>query len=138
MIGKPMRFVTASAAVLMLLLAACGDDKKGPSVDASAPAKVAAGQPVPVTIKVEGIKLVKADGDKSGRTGHLHLFIDRDPTPAGQPIPTGQADIIHSAATEVPVPNLAAGKHTIWVVAGDGTHTPLSPAAQDKVTVTVS
>lgn len=158
MSSKPTRFLAAGAAVAMLFVTACGDDDKtaskdattteapavattalkGASVDASAPATVAAGQPVPVTIKVEGLTLVKADGDTSGTTGHLHLFVDREPTPAGQPIPTGQADIIHSAATEVPVPNLAAGEHTIWVVAGDGTHTPLNPAVKDKVTVTVS
>lgn len=161
MSSKPTRFLAAGAAALMLFVAACGDDDdtaseetttstttqapavatteaKDVSIEASAPETVAAGQPVPVTIKVEGLTLVKADGDTSGATGHLHLFVDREPTPAGQPIPAGQADIIHTAATEVPVPGLAAGEHTIWVVAGDGAHVPLDPPVQDKVTVKVS
>lgn len=110
---------------------------EGPSVDASTPATSPAGQPVVVTVKVEGLTIVKADGDASGATGHLHVFIDRDPTPAGQPIPV-EAGIIHTAETTISVPDLAPGAHTLWVVAGDGTHSPLQPRVMDKVTVTVT
>ena len=110
---------------------------EGPSVDASAPAASPAGQPVTLAVKVEGLTLVKADGDRSGRSGHLHFFVDREPTPAGQPIPV-EAGIIHTAETTVEVPNLAAGEHTIWVVAGDGAHVPLDPKVMDKLTVTVA
>lgn len=110
---------------------------EGPSVDASAPATSAAGQPVTVTAKVEGFSLVKADGDTLGKTGHLHVFVDRPPSPAGQPIPV-EPGVIHSAATSIEVPALAAGEHTLWVVAGDGAHVPFSPMVMDKLTVTVS
>jgi hypothetical protein len=112
-------------------------DVQGPSIDASTPATSPAGEPVVVTVKVAGLTLVKADGDTSGTTGHLHVFIDRDPTPAGQPIPV-EAGIIHTAETTISVPDLAPGAHTLWVVAGDGTHSPLAPRVMDKVTVTVS
>jgi hypothetical protein len=108
----------------------------GPSVDASAPETAPAGSPVTVDVVVEGLTLVAADGDTSGTTGHLHVFVDREPTPAGEPIPA-EDGIIHSAETSIPVPNLAPGEHTLWVVAGDGTHTPLDPAVMDKVTVSV-
>ncbi|MGH2830928.1 MAG: DUF4399 domain-containing protein [Actinomycetota bacterium] len=110
---------------------------KGPSVDASAPATLKAGLPLTVSVKVEGVTLVKADGNTSGTSGHLHVFIDRDPTAAGTAIPK-EAGIIHSAATTIPVPGLAAGEHTIWVVLGDGTHVPFDPPVQDKLTVTVA
>jgi len=110
---------------------------EGPSVDASTPAISPAGQPVELTVKVDGLTLVKADGDTSGTTGHLHVFIDRDPTPAGQPISV-EAGIIHTAETAISVPDLAPGVHTLWVVAGDGTHSPLNPKVMDKVTVTVA
>ena len=111
----------------------------GPSVHASAPATVAAGQPVVVEVKVQGVKLVKADGDTSGKTGHLHVFIDREPTPAGAPIPKpADGSIIHTADTTVSVPNLAKGEHTIWVVLGDGAHDPFTPPVMDKLTVVVS
>lgn len=109
---------------------------EGPSIDASAPATSPAAQPVVLTVKVEGLALVKADGDTSGATGHLHVFVDRDPTPAGQPIPV-DAGIIHSAATTIEVPGLAPGEHTLWVVAGDGMHIPLAARVMDKLTVTV-
>jgi len=110
---------------------------EGPSLDATAPATSAAGRPVVIDVKVQGLTLVKADGDTSGRTGHLHLFVDREATPAGQAIPV-EAGIIHSAETKIEVANLAAGEHTLWVVAGDGAHKPLDPKVMDKLTVTVT
>jgi hypothetical protein len=108
----------------------------GPSLDATAPATVAAGRPVPVQVAVQGVTLVKADGDTSGKTGHVHLFIDRDPTPAGMPIPK-EDGIIHSADSTIPIPGLAAGEHVIWVVLGDGNHFPFDPLVADRITVTV-
>jgi len=110
---------------------------EGPSIDASVPATSPAGQPVVLTVKVDGLTLVKADGNTSGATGHLHVFIDRDPTPAGQPIPV-EAGIIHTAERTIPVPDLARGTHTLSVVAGDGAHTPLNPRVMDKLTVTIN
>jgi hypothetical protein len=109
----------------------------GPSLDATAPATSPADQPVVVNVKVEGLTIVKADGDTSGRTGHLHVFVDREPTPPGQAIPA-EPGIIHSAETRIDVANLVPGEHTLWVVAGDGAHVPLNPKVMDKVTVTVS
>ena len=110
---------------------------EGPSVDATAPAVVPAGQPVSVAATVEGVQLVKADGDTSGRTGHLHAFVDRDPSPAGQPMPTGDPFIVHSATSPIPLPALAPGPHTVWVVVGNGAHVPLEPPVMDKLTITV-
>jgi hypothetical protein len=110
---------------------------KGPSVDASAPATSAAGQPLSVEVKMQGVTLVAADGDTSGKTGHLHVFVDRDPTAAGQAIPK-EAGIIHTAATPIKVEGLTAGEHTIWVVLGDGVHVPFAPMVADMLTVTVT
>ena len=90
-----------------------------------------------LTVKVEGVTLAKADGDTSGKTGHLHVFVDRDPTAAGQPIPK-EAGVIHTTDTTISVPDLAPGEHTLWVVLGDGNHFPFAPAVLDKVTVTVA
>lgn len=110
---------------------------EGPSVDATAPATSPAGQPVVVTVAVEGFTLAKADGDTSGATGHVHLFVDRDPTAAGQAIPK-EDGIIHSADTSISIPDLAPGEHTIWVVVGNGVHVPFEPSVTDKVVVTVT
>lgn len=110
---------------------------EGPSVDASAPATVAAGQPISVAAAVEGVELVAANGDTSGKTGHLHVFVDKEPAAPGQTIPAGDPAIIHSAAAPVSVPALAPGPHTIWVVVGNGVHAAFDPPVMDKVTVTV-
>ena len=110
---------------------------QGPSVTATAPATVAAGDLVPVQVQVQGVALTPADGDASGRTGHLHLFVDRSPTPAGQPIPK-EDGIIHTTETSVTLPPMAAGEHTVWVVVGNGAHVPLDPPVMAKVTFTVT
>jgi hypothetical protein len=111
----------------------------GPSVHATVAPTSAAGQPVTVTVAVQGVTLVKADGDTSGKTGHLHLFIDRDPTPAGESIPKPpDGSIIHTADTTINVPNLAKGEHTIWVVLGNGAHDPFAPPVMDKLTFMVT
>jgi len=106
------------------------------SVQASAPPTVPLGQDAKITATVSGIQLVAADGDTSGKTGHLHYFVDKAPTPAGQPIPK-EAGITHTAETTLSVPGLGAGEHTVWVVVGNGGHVPLVPPAQAKVTFTV-
>jgi hypothetical protein len=112
-------------------------DVKGPSIDATAPATAKAGAPVAMNVAVNGVNLVAADGDTSGKTGHLHVFIDRDPTAAGQPIPK-EDDIVHTTETAITLPGMAAGEHTIWVVLGDGAHVPFDPQVMDKVVITVS
>lgn len=112
---------------------------KGPGLDASLGATPpAAGQPGSLTFTVTGVEVKKADGDTSGKSGHVHVFVDRDPTPAGQAIPAGDPAIIHSAVSPVALPALAAGDHVLWVVLGDGAHMPFSPPVMHKLTVTIA
>jgi hypothetical protein len=111
---------------------------KGPSLHVSGPATAAVGEPFAVDVKTWGVRLVPADGDTTGVTGHLHVFIDRAPTAAGQPIPKGP-DVIHTAATHIDIPAFTTpGEHTLWVVLGDGNHVPFAPPVMDKLTLTVS
>jgi hypothetical protein len=115
----------------------------GPTVHLTAPATVAAGQPLKVTATVESVKLVKAADDKSnkdGSTGHLHILVNKAPVaPGGAPIPSGDPAIIHTAATttDIPAAVLKPGDNTIWVELGYADHTPFSPEIVDKVVVTV-
>jgi uncharacterized protein (DUF736 family) len=112
---------------------------EGPSVDATAPATLAAGQPLSIDVATEGVTLVKADGDTSGKTGHLHVFVDKDPAQfKGQPIPSGDPAIIHTATSPIVVTGLTPGEHTIWVVLGNGAHVAFDPPVMDKLTVTVT
>ncbi len=102
----------------------------GPSIDATAPASASAGEPVKVETKAEGVQIVKGGN-------HLHLFVDRERTPRGAPIPQGDPFIIHTPEMATELPGLAPGEHVIWVVVGDAAHVPLDPPVADKVTVTV-
>lgn len=116
---------------------------EGPSVDASAPSTAKPGEAIKVDIKVEGVTIVAAASDKSskdGTVGHLHVFVNKDPTPAGTPIPTGDPAIIHttSISVEVAANLLKAGENTIVVVLGYADHAPFDPPVLDKVVVTVS
>jgi hypothetical protein len=111
---------------------------EGPTLDATAPAMVAVGSPVRIDFKVAGVTVVKADGDTSGKTGHLHVFVDK-PLPKSGDVIEKPADgsIVHTADSFVEIPNLAAGEHTFFVVLGDGNHVAMRPLVADKVTVTV-
>ena len=84
----------------------------GPSVRISGPANGSTvSAPVPVRVEVQNANLKAADlGDQASQ--HLHFFIDIDPstvTQAGQPIPTGRENIVHSADTAQTL-NLPAGQ----------------------------
>lgn len=82
--------------------------------------------------------IMKADGDTSGKTGHLHAFVDVAPVAPGEVIPSGNPQIIHSATSPIVVTGLTPGEHVIWIVLGDGTHTAFKNPARDKVAVTVT
>ena len=116
----------------------------GPTVHLTAPATAVAGQSVTVTATVEGVKLVTAAADlshKDGTTGHLHIFVNKDPVaPGGVPIPSGDPAIIHTAATKTAIPAtlLKTGNNTIWVELGYADHTPFNPEIVDKVVVAVT
>jgi hypothetical protein len=112
---------------------------QGPSVDATAPATLTAGTPLSIDVVAEGVTLVKADGDASGKSGHLHALVDRKPSQyMGQPLPAGDPGIIHSATSPIVVTGLTPGEHTIWIVLGNGAHVPFDPPVMDKITVTVT
>lgn len=99
-----------------------------------------ANQPIKLDLASEGVEIVKADGDRSGTKGHYHIFVDKDPTPAGEAIPPKPEDnsILHTADASIEVGPLAAGEHVLWVVLGDGAHYPFDPPVRARVTVTVT
>lgn len=84
---------------------------------------------------------VKAAGEGDPQAFHYHALIDVDPATVvqpGQPLPTGQANIIHTADTALPIAALPPGQHTITVVLTRTDHVPLTPAVMDRVTFTVA
>nr|MBA3655016.1 DUF4399 domain-containing protein [Actinomycetota bacterium] len=109
----------------------------GPSLSIVSPANGTSvkGNVVALDLSASGIRIVKADGDTTGASGHYHVFVDKPPVAAGTVIEKA-AGIIHSADDPLRVTGLRAGKHTLTVVLGDGTHKRIG-TAQAKVDVTI-
>jgi hypothetical protein len=111
-----------------------------PSLRVASPAANASVQsPVTVRVEAQNANLKAADlGDRQSQ--HLHYFVDIDPATvlqAGQPIPTGRENIVHTADVSQTL-NLQPGQHTVWVVMSNVDHVPLSPGVQAQVTFTVA
>jgi hypothetical protein len=110
----------------------------GPVLQARAAATAVEGDPWTIDVGAQGVRLVKADGDTSGRTGHLHFFIDGALPPPDVAIPEDAENVVHTEQTEVPLTGLAAGDHVVWIVLGDGAHRPFYPYVADVVRVTIT
>ena len=79
------------------------------------------GNVVRLDVAGSGIAIVPADGDPSGRSGHYHVFVDRDIVGPGAVIPV-TAGVIHTTDDPIVIPGLPVGPHRLTVVYGDGAH----------------
>ena len=95
------------------------------------------GNVVELKLEVDGLEIVKADGDTSGKTGHFHVFIDRDAVAVGETIPK-EAGIIHSTSNPIKVTGLSKGSHELTVVVGDGTHKRIGLAGDEDASASVN
>ena len=99
---------------------------------------VVAGPDVLVRLEAVNVAIVSAGIDQPS-SGHHHLFVNRDPTPVGEPIPTEEG-IVHlgGAQTEHSFNDLADGSYRIIAVLGDHQHVRLGSIASDTVNFTVA
>jgi hypothetical protein len=139
-----------------LALAACGgsadSDSEAMPADDMAPAESAAGTVTIVTpmngTLINGsevsvtlsstVEIVPA-GEMTPGTGHHHLYLDADLTPADQPVPTVPGSIVHmgDASSAFVFEDVPPGEHRLIAVVADGAHMPLQPWVVDTVTFTV-
>lgn len=140
-----MRLLPVIASVLLLsgaLLRAApaAEAQQPPSVRIVSPAQGASiSGPVTVTVEIGGVPVRPASDGDAGAFHH-HLLIDVDPASViqpGQPLPVGQANIIHTADLTTVLTDLPPGSHTITTVLSKTDHVPLSPSVQDQRTFTV-
>lgn len=103
-----------------------------PTLHATAPEENATDAAVPITIEVEGIEVAPPGTDPTGAAGHFALFVDREPTALGAPVPQERGVII-TGDTVVNVPGLGGGEHTVWVMLLKGDGTPYDPFVADRV-----
>lgn len=108
----------------------------GPRVEIAEPADgdTVTGPSVTVRLVAHGFTVVTA-GDTTANSGHHHLFLDRDLSPAGEPIPAEAGHIIHmgDGSESYTFENVEPGEHRLIAVVGDAVHVPLEPWVVDTV-----
>jgi len=94
--------------------------------------------PVKVILQATGVEIVAATVERPG-TGHHHLFVDHDLTPADDTMPRGVTGILHlgRGQTEFVLDSLAPGPHRVIAVVANWKHVPLKPLVVDTVRFTV-
>ena len=98
------------------------------------------GDSVDLTVDIQGVP-VKAAAEGDPAAYHYHALVDVDPSSvlqAGQPIITGQANVIHTADRTLKVTGLAPGPHSITVVLTRTDHVPLTPNVQDRIAFVIA
>jgi hypothetical protein len=133
------RLVLALGAVAFLPGVARAQGTTAAKVKISAPTNGATvSGPVKVTLVASGVEIVAASVERPG-TGHHHLFVDRDVTPANDTIPRGVTGIIHlgRGQTEFVLDSLKPGPHRVIAVVAAWNHVPLQPLVVDTVRFTV-
>lgn len=136
-----------AVAALSLLAAACGDTDDtadeptsteapaGPSVAFAGPSNgTSVTNPVQMKFSTVGFELEPA-GEVSEGHGHLHVMVDVPCIAPGQPIPKDAQHVHFGKGQTEGAIDLAAGKHTLCLQAGDGAHMALD--LTDEITVTV-
>ena len=109
---------------------------EGPSVQATATPPPEPRQPLVVNIVVEGVQVAPPNGDTSGATGHFAIFVDREPTAVGAPVPE-ERGVLHTPDQVVAVEDIGTGEHFVWVVLLKGDKTPFDPLVGDKVSIDI-
>ncbi|GIW53227.1 MAG: hypothetical protein KatS3mg081_2582 [Gemmatimonadales bacterium] len=145
-----MRRILLVASLGSISLASCGGEERGrtpasmsagehsgpPQVLIVEPADgdTVVGPAVTVRLQAHGLAIVPA-GDTTPNSGHHHLFLDRDLTPAGTPIPTEPGYIVHlgTGGDTYTFDSVAPGPHRLIAVVGDAVHVPLNPWVVDTV-----
>ena len=124
-----------------VLLGATAQAQQPGTIEITAPGDGATvSGPVMLNVNIDGVT-VKPAAEGDPQAFHYHALVDVDPTTIlqpGQPIPTGQGNIIHTADEALALNDLAPGEHSVVVVLTRTDHVPLSPNVQDRVSFTVA
>ncbi len=113
----------APAGTVTILEPADGSEVEGPTV----------------TVRLDTDVRIMPAGDTTAGTGHHHLYLDADLTPADQPVPTRPGEVVHmgDGSAEYVFEDVESGEHRLIAVVADGLHIPLQPWVVDTVTFTV-
>jgi hypothetical protein len=93
--------------------------------------------PFTLDAKVVGMRLVPAGVDESN-TGHLHVLVDASSALSSGPIPSDPQHIDFGSGESRGELDLPAGRHTLQLLLGDGSHVPHEPPViSEQISVTV-
>ncbi len=128
-----------SAFLALSMMCACGGAEpveRGVIIAEPADGAVVDGPDVRIMLQARNVGIRPAGTDEPN-TGHHHLFVDRDVTPVGEPIPA-EPGIIHlgGGQTEYVLEALDPGEHAVIAVLGDHRHVRLA-VGTDTVRFTV-
>src|SRR5437870_624011 len=116
------RIALATTALALALWPAVAFGQGSPSVAFKTPANGATvtGAKVQIVLDIKNLTTVDAGSPVKDGEGHAHVFVDRDPVAAGQPIPTDQSNIVHfgKAPYDTRSIDLQPGKHTLTAELG--------------------
>lgn len=131
---------TVLPAFLVVLGAACSTAQ--PAVTAGvtfvSPADNAVvGDTFVVKLNAVGMKLVPATTPKAAGEGHLHVFVDIDPTSDTLPIPKTDGIYHIGTGADSLVLSLPAGEHRLIAVPTTSDHMPIKGALRDTLTIEV-
>lgn len=89
---------------------------------------------VRATMQVMHLEITPA-GDTVSGTGHHHLYLNADLTPADQPVPSIPGQVVHlgDGSAEYVFEDVPPGEHRMIAVVADGIHIPLQPWVVDTV-----
>jgi hypothetical protein len=135
-----------------LVLAACGGGE--PEAEAPAESTESAAGTVTIITPMDGALITGTEisvtlsstveilpaGDMTPGTGHHHLYLNADLTPADQPVPTVPGSIVHmgDASSAYVFEDVEPGTYRLIAVVADGVHVPLQPWVVDTVEFTVA
>jgi hypothetical protein len=141
--GHALRSVIVLGLLLPFAFAATALAQPAPQVVITSPADgaTAPGPDVTVSIQVTGTTLVPAANATKLEDMHVHYLLDVDPTPyldGKTPVPTGNPNIVHSAASTYTFTGVAPGPHRVAVILGLSNHAAVQPPVAPSVSFTVA
>jgi len=135
-----------AATLIVLSLAACGQENEMKRTPSPAGAKVFFIEPAdgatvtsPVTVRfgIEGMEVAPAGTDKPN-TGHHHVLVDVALEDYDVPIPADDAHRHFGKGQTETQLELAPGEHTLQLILGDQDHIPHDPVVEsESITITV-
>ena len=92
-----------------------------------------------ISVTLSSTVSIQPAGTMTEGTGHHHLFLNADVSPAGEPVPTVPGSILHmgDASAAYVFRDVPAGEYRLIAVVADGVHVPLIPWVVDTVNFVV-